>query len=177
MPDTRSQRRDLLILYGSQTGNAQVRSDRCPPHQMYLSHPSTAASAQDVAERIGREGKRRHFTTRIMAMDAFPVNHLPQASAAVFICSTTGQVSAASHTYQTLLQPLLALRPQCGAAEQGEVPSNMKTFWRFLLRKSLPADSLKAMQAAVFGLGDSGTASQTLCSFPCCCHAWAAWVA
>lgn len=32
----------------------------------------------------------------------------------------------------------------------------MKTFWKFLLRKSLPADSLKALHVAVFGLGDSG---------------------
>ncbi len=39
---------------------------------------------------------------------------------------------------------------------QGEVPSNMKAFWKFLLRKALPADSLKQVAAAVFGLGDSG---------------------
>ena len=32
----------------------------------------------------------------------------------------------------------------------------MKTFWKFLLRKSLPSDSLKAVHMAVFGLGDSG---------------------
>ena len=39
---------------------------------------------------------------------------------------------------------------------QGEVPNNMKTFWKFLLRKSLPVDSLKGILVAVFGLGDSG---------------------
>ena len=39
---------------------------------------------------------------------------------------------------------------------KGEVPTNMKTFWKFLLRKSLPADSLNTIEAAVFGLGDSG---------------------
>ncbi len=38
----------LLVLYGSQTG-----------------------TAQDTAERVGRAGKRRHFRTRVMAMDSY----------------------------------------------------------------------------------------------------------
>ena len=42
---------------------------------------------------------------------------------------------------------------------QGEVPDSMKRFWRFLLRKSLPVNSLAGMQTAVFGLGDSGAAA------------------
>ena len=42
--------RQLLILYGSQTG-----------------------TAQDVAERIGREAKRRHFGTKVMSFDAYNV--------------------------------------------------------------------------------------------------------
>ena len=42
---------------------------------------------------------------------------------------------------------------------QGEIPDSMKRFWRFLLRKSLPANSLAGMQTAVFGLGDSGGAT------------------
>ncbi len=44
--------------------------------------------------------------------------------------------------------------PVCEA--QGEVPDNMKGFWRFLLRKSLPVNSLAGASTAVFGLGDSG---------------------
>ena len=39
---------------------------------------------------------------------------------------------------------------------QGELPSNMRAFWRFLLRKNLPADSLSGVSFAAFGLGDSG---------------------
>ena len=39
----------------------------------------------------------------------------------------------------------------------------MKQFWRFLLRKSLPADSLAGVSYALFGLGDSGAA-------PSCCR-------
>lgn len=45
--------RRLLVLYGSQTG-----------------------TAQDVAERVGREGRRRHFRTQVTAMDEYDkVNH------------------------------------------------------------------------------------------------------
>ena len=40
--------RRLLVLYGSQTG-----------------------TAQDVAERVGREGKRRHFRMRVLPMDSY----------------------------------------------------------------------------------------------------------
>lgn len=40
--------RNLLILYGSQTG-----------------------SAQDVAERIGREAKRRRYRVRVCSMDSY----------------------------------------------------------------------------------------------------------
>ncbi|KAJ3329479.1 NADPH-dependent diflavin oxidoreductase 1 [Blyttiomyces sp. JEL0837] len=41
---------------------------------------------------------------------------------------------------------------------QGDEPANMKRFWKFLLRKALPADSLSGMNYAVFGLGDSSYA-------------------
>ena len=39
---------------------------------------------------------------------------------------------------------------------QGELPINMRQFWRFLLRKSLPSTSLQQSHTATFGLGDSG---------------------
>ena len=45
------------------------------------------------------------------------------------------------------------------APTQGEVPDSMKRFWRFLLRKNLPVNSLAGMHTAVFGLGDSGDAA------------------
>lgn len=53
---------------------------------------------------------------------------LPSESLVIFVASTTGQ---------------------------GEVPDNMKKFWRFLLQKKLPSDSLSNTRVAVFGLGDS----------------------
>lgn len=40
-------------------------------------------------------------------------------------------------------------------AGQGDAPTNMKKFWRFLLRKNLPANSLQNIKYAVLGLGDS----------------------
>uniref|UniRef100_A0A8D0EF38 Flavodoxin-like domain-containing protein n=1 Tax=Strix occidentalis caurina TaxID=311401 RepID=A0A8D0EF38_STROC len=42
--------RKLLVLFGSQTG-----------------------TAQDIAERIGREAKRRHFQCRVEALDSYDV--------------------------------------------------------------------------------------------------------
>ena len=50
-------------------------------------------AVQDVAERIAREGKRRHYRPRVMAMDAYPVSNLPKEQAIVCVCSTTGQAS------------------------------------------------------------------------------------
>nr|XP_013809940.1 PREDICTED: NADPH-dependent diflavin oxidoreductase 1 isoform X4 [Apteryx mantelli mantelli] len=97
--------RKLLILFGSQTG-----------------------TAQDTAERIGREAKRRHFQCRVEALDSYDVANLINELLVVFVCATTGQ---------------------------GDPPDNMKMFWRFLFRKNLPPSSLCQMDYAVLGLGDS----------------------
>ncbi|KAG9305831.1 hypothetical protein G9A89_006242 [Geosiphon pyriformis] len=103
--DTVEGSRQILILYGSQTG-----------------------CAQDLAERIGREARRRHFKTRVSAMDTYDKGNLINEKLVIFICSTTGQ---------------------------GEEPDNMKKFWKFLLRKNLPKDILNQLNFTVFGLGDS----------------------
>ncbi|CAG8477492.1 9333_t:CDS:10 [Paraglomus occultum] len=60
--------RQLLILYGSQTG-----------------------CAQDSAERTAREARRRHFRVRIFAMDEYDRTKLINEPLVIFICSTTGQ--------------------------------------------------------------------------------------
>ncbi|RKP36253.1 hypothetical protein BJ085DRAFT_41124 [Dimargaris cristalligena] len=95
----------ILILYGSQTG-----------------------CAEDVALRIGREARRRHFRPEIMALDSLERTRLPHIRLAIFVCSTTGQ---------------------------GEEPDNMKSFWKFLLRKSHSSSALQNLQFTIFGLGDS----------------------
>ncbi|XP_025112835.1 NADPH-dependent diflavin oxidoreductase 1-like isoform X3 [Pomacea canaliculata] len=97
--------RQLLVLYGSQTG-----------------------TAEDTANRIGREAKRHWFDVRVLALDAYPVAQLLKEKVAVIVCATTGQ---------------------------GDPPDNMKIFWRFIMRKNLPVQSLSNLQYAVLGLGDS----------------------
>ncbi|KAI9220085.1 NADPH-dependent diflavin oxidoreductase 1 [Blastocladiella britannica] len=97
--------RRLTILYGSQTG-----------------------TAQDVAERIARDAKRRHFSVDIAAMDDYDRRKLLTAGTAIFVCSTMGQ---------------------------GEEPDNMKSFWRFLLLKAHSSTVLANLQFTVFALGDS----------------------
>jgi len=97
--------RPLIVLYGSQTG-----------------------TVQEVAERIGREGDRLHFSTRVSSMDTFPLTEIPTSPLIVYVASTTGQ---------------------------GEEPDNMKKTWKFLLRKNLPTNSLSSQNFGVLGLGDS----------------------
>ena len=72
------------------------------------------------------------------------------------LCAATAK---ASHLPASCLAGRLGVRAanSCTTADvQGELPDNMKQFWRFLLRKSLPASSLAGLTYAVFGLGDSG---------------------
>ncbi|XP_077492662.1 NADPH-dependent diflavin oxidoreductase 1-like isoform X2 [Amblyomma americanum] len=89
---------------------------------------SQTGTARDVAERIGRQARRYRFSVSVLAMDDYPVTELIKEKLVVFVCATTGQ---------------------------GEEPDNMKCFWSFLLRKSLPLNSLQAMRQCVIGLGDS----------------------
>ncbi|KAM4850690.1 NADPH-dependent diflavin oxidoreductase 1 isoform X3 [Urocitellus parryii] len=98
----------LLVLFGSQTG-----------------------TAQDVAERLGREARRRRLGCRVQALDSYAVANLIREPLVVFVCATTGQ---------------------------GDPPDNMKNFWRFIFRKNLPSTSLCQMDFAVLGLGDSSYA-------------------
>uniref|UniRef100_A0A8D2DJR8 NADPH-dependent diflavin oxidoreductase 1 n=1 Tax=Sciurus vulgaris TaxID=55149 RepID=A0A8D2DJR8_SCIVU len=98
----------LLVLFGSQTG-----------------------TAQDVAERLGREAQRRRLGCRVQALDSYAVANLIREPLVIFVCATTGQ---------------------------GDPPDNMKNFWRFIFRKNLPSTSLCQMDFAVVGLGDSAYA-------------------
>lgn len=89
---------------------------------------SQTGTAQDVAERIGRKARRYRFRVTVLAMDDYPLAELIKEKLVLFVCATTGQ---------------------------GEEPDNMKHFWSFLLRKSLPPNSLNAISHSVVGLGDS----------------------
>ena len=97
--------RVLTVLFGSQTG-----------------------TAQDVAEQIGREGIRRHFSTAVQCLDEYDIANLVNEKLVIFVVATTGQ---------------------------GDPPDNMMKFWRFILRRNLPPTSLQSLTFAVLGLGDS----------------------
>lgn len=97
--------------------------------KLTILYGSQTGTAQDLAEFIWRESKRYFFSGCVMPMDSYDIQNLINERAVVFVCSTTGQ---------------------------GDEPDNMKQFWRFLLRKSLPANSLNGLKFAVLGLGDSG---------------------
>ena len=58
----------MLILYGTQTGNAKY-----------------------VAEDIGRECTRRSIKARVSSMDAYDITQLPTEKIVIFVIATTGQ--------------------------------------------------------------------------------------
>lgn len=57
----------LVVLYGSQTGNAE-----------------------DLAKRIGRQAKSYGLSVLVETMDDFPLKKLPSQKLVLFVCSTTG---------------------------------------------------------------------------------------
>lgn len=106
---------------------------------------SQTGNSEDVAEHIGHEARRRLLTTAVSAFDEFDIRFLLHhrmlitagrglldQTFVVFICSTTGQ---------------------------GEEPDNMKKSWKFLLKKSLPSDSLASINFAVFAARHSSLVS------------------
>ncbi|XP_055908983.1 NADPH-dependent diflavin oxidoreductase 1 isoform X2 [Eupeodes corollae] len=96
--------------------------------RLLVLYGSQTGTAQDVAEKIWRQSKSYSFTGPFMSMDDYAIENLIQEQLVIFVASTTGQ---------------------------GEEPDNMKHFWKFLLRKSLPANSLQTLKFACVGLGDS----------------------
>ncbi|PAV76443.1 hypothetical protein WR25_11607 isoform E [Diploscapter pachys] len=110
---------------------------------LLILYGSETGTAQDVGESLRREALMRNLTVRLISMDEYDLHvskflitvmvilkfqSLPNEKAALLVCSTTGQ---------------------------GEMPPNMRSFWRSMLRKSIPNDFLTNTHAAVLGLGDS----------------------
>ncbi|UZJ54203.1 hypothetical protein CBS101457_003523 [Exobasidium rhododendri] len=108
MSDDVTLERKFTILYGSETGNAQ-----------------------DVAERIARQARRRRITTSVQSMDEYDITNLVNEPLVTFVLSTTGN---------------------------GDFPSSSLSFWKFLLRSNLPSDILCDLNYTIFGLGDSSYA-------------------
>nr|XP_020744065.1 NADPH-dependent diflavin oxidoreductase 1 [Odocoileus virginianus texanus] len=99
-----------------------------PSARLLVLFGSQTGTAQDVSERLGREARRRQLSCRVQALDSYPVVNLINEPLVIFVCATTGQ---------------------------GDPPDNMKSFWRFIFRRSLPSTALCQMDFAVLGLGDS----------------------
>nr|XP_039265010.1 NADPH-dependent diflavin oxidoreductase 1-like isoform X1 [Styela clava] len=100
-------------------------------HRIVILYGSQTGTAQDVAENIGAQSRGTHFEASVMELDAYSIQNLIEEDFVLFVCSTTGQ---------------------------GETPDNMKKFWRFIMRKNLPNDSLQKLSYGVLGLGDSSYA-------------------
>jgi sulfite reductase alpha subunit-like flavoprotein len=97
---------NLIILYGSQTGNSQ-----------------------DLSERIWRKAKYLKLTAHLRSFDRFDLTKLSNDKVKLLcVCSTTGQ---------------------------GDVPDNMTKFWKKIMKKNMPNDSLQNVEFCVIGLGDS----------------------
>lgn len=96
--------------------------------RLVILYGSQTGTAQDVAENIAMQSRGSHFCATAQALDSYPTRNLIEEEVVLFICSTTGQ---------------------------GEPPDNMKKFWRFIMRKNLPTDSLENLKFGVLGLGDS----------------------
>ena len=127
----------ILVLYGSQTGNAEdVAHDlqRQLEGQELTYGPSISGSGTPIS---GSGTNTCSYNTYCCTMDAYDVFSLPNETFVLFITSTTGQ---------------------------GDPPDNMRNFWRFLLRRSLPSNSLENMKYAVFGLGDSSYPKYNTCA-------------
>ncbi|XP_027821864.1 NADPH-dependent diflavin oxidoreductase 1 isoform X6 [Ovis aries] len=102
-----------------------------PSARLLVLFGSQTGTAQDVSERLGREARRRQLSCRVEALDSYPVVNLINEPVVIFVCATAGQ---------------------------GDPPDNMKSFWRFIFRRSLPSTALRQMDFAVLGLGDSSYA-------------------
>jgi sulfite reductase alpha subunit-like flavoprotein len=89
---------------------------------------SQTGTAFELAEYFAYEASKRGLSTAITDPLAYQIVKLPMEPLVFFFISTTGR---------------------------GDVPANFKACWLFLRRADLPADSLKNVKFAIFGLGDS----------------------
>ncbi|KAG0720804.1 NADPH-dependent diflavin oxidoreductase 1 [Chionoecetes opilio] len=97
--------RRMTVLYGSQTG-----------------------TAQELAERIGREARRHSFVPTVLAMDDCTLDRLTKETLTVFVAATTGQ---------------------------GDDPDNMRNFFSVLWSQRRNRHLLSHLKFGVLGLGDS----------------------
>ncbi|EDV96701.1 NADPH-dependent diflavin oxidoreductase 1 [Drosophila grimshawi] len=96
--------------------------------RLLVLYGSQTGTAQDVAEQIWRESRQWGFQGPVLALEDYNIQQLIEERLVIFVVATTGD---------------------------GMEPDNMKQAWRFLLKRSLPSNSLDGLQFACLGLGDS----------------------
>lgn len=105
------------------------------PTSILILYSSETGTSEDIAYKLYHlfyhsiSSSQHQPSVRIYSIDDYNIESLPEETFILFIISTTGD---------------------------GEVPSTMKFFWKFLLQRNLPRDSLSGLSYGVFGLGDSG---------------------
>lgn len=124
---------------------------------------------------FGREASKRLFAAEVTAMDSYDVMNLPDEVSIVRHSTRRRETCAGLQCPRLVLLgsraslPLSPALPHQSPPQElvvfmisttgdGEIPDNAKSFWKFLLRRDLPADSLSGLQFSVCGLGDSGYA-------------------
>lgn len=95
-------------LCGLRTIVPRAPEEMTTPALCSMMHRLLLCPTQEVAEYVASMARRRAFDASAVSLDSSPIAQVFESSLAVFIVSTTGD---------------------------GEVPSNMSTFWRFLLRR------------------------------------------
>ncbi|GAA5935527.1 hypothetical protein JCM1841_003704 [Sporobolomyces salmonicolor] len=91
-------------------------------------HASVTGTAIDIAERIGRRGRREGWAVTVKGVAQFNQAELLETPLIVFVLPTTGN---------------------------GHPPPSFVPLWTALLHPGLPPDLLEDLRYAVFGLGDS----------------------
>ncbi|KAM0745689.1 NADPH dependent diflavin oxidoreductase 1 [Meredithblackwellia eburnea MCA 4105] len=94
-------------------------------------HASVTGTSIDVAERIGRIGRREGWAVDVKGVAEFDQSELLSSQLIVFVLPTTGN---------------------------GAPPPSFVPLWTALLHPALPPDFLEDLRYAVFGLGDSSYA-------------------
>ncbi|CAM9885636.1 unnamed protein product, partial [Phaeothamnion confervicola] len=102
-----------------------------PPADLRVLYGSETGTAEEVAGYVASLARRRCFEN----VETQPLDDINPS----LLC-----INAAI--------PVLLVISTTG---DGEVPENMKRFWRWLLRRGLAADALSSLRFAVFGLGDT----------------------
>lgn len=128
MEDTtpRSSERSVLVLYGSETGNAQ-----------------------EVAEELAALTERLRFATHVSELNqCMPV--------CLYALDTITQCNISDgHSNQELLSSYMLTIFVASTTGQGDLPANARTFWKSLLLKRLSPTFLSGINFVCFGLGDS----------------------